>query len=73
MLGPASWSTARKARRDDPGDIWTGGEPIYIDSIAPALRSVAQLVRAPVSKTGGWGFESLHSCQVGVQPTSSAA
>src|SRR5258708_7453297 len=27
-------------------------------------RSVAQLVRAPVSKTGGWGFESLHSCQL---------
>src|SRR3954453_5900718 len=26
-------------------------------------RSVAQLARAPVSKTGGWGFESLHSCQ----------
>ena len=26
-------------------------------------RSVAQLVRAPVSKTGGCGFESLHSCQ----------
>jgi hypothetical protein len=21
------------------------------------------LARAPVSKTGGWGFESLHSCQ----------
>jgi hypothetical protein len=23
------------------------------------------MARAPVSKTGGWGFESLHSCQVG--------
>ena len=21
------------------------------------------MARAPVSKTGGWGFESLHSCQ----------
>ena len=30
---------------------------------AAARRSVAQLARAPVSKTGGWGFESLHSCQ----------
>jgi hypothetical protein len=20
------------------------------------------MARAPVSKTGGWGFESLHSC-----------
>ena len=28
-----------------------------------SARSVAQLARAPVSKTGGWGFESLHSCQ----------
>ena len=24
------------------------------------------MARAPVSKTGGWGFESLHSCQVGI-------
>ncbi len=23
------------------------------------------MARAPVSKTGGWGFESLHSCQGG--------
>src|SRR5580698_7862032 len=27
------------------------------------------MARAPVSKTGGWGFESLHSCQVGRQPS----
>ena len=26
-------------------------------------RSVAQLARAPVFKTRGWGFDSLHSCQ----------
>jgi hypothetical protein len=24
------------------------------------------MARAPVSKTGGWGFESLHSCQASV-------
>jgi hypothetical protein len=31
---------------------------------APAhCRGVAQLARAPVSKTGGWGFETLHPCQ----------
>jgi tripartite-type tricarboxylate transporter receptor subunit TctC len=24
------------------------------------------MARAPVSKTGGWGFESLHSCQAKV-------
>ena len=28
-----------------------------------ARRGVAQLARAPVSKTGGWGFETLHPCQ----------
>ena len=22
------------------------------------------MARAPVSKTGGWGFESLHSCHL---------
>ena len=25
----------------------------------------SKLVRAPVSKTGGWGFESLHPCSCG--------
>lgn len=35
-------------------------------------RSVAQLVRAPVSKTGGWGFESLHSCHSRRQPAREA-
>jgi hypothetical protein len=33
-----------------PGQAWAG-------------RGVAQLARAPVSKTGGWGFETLHPCQ----------
>jgi preprotein translocase subunit SecE len=28
-------------------------------------RGVAQLARAPVSKTGGWGFETLRPCQAG--------
>jgi hypothetical protein len=26
------------------------------------------MARAPVSKTGGWGFESLHSCQASFGP-----
>ena len=26
------------------------------------------MARAPVSKTGGWGFESLHSCHAQVLP-----
>src|SRR5580693_4683599 len=29
------------------------------------LRAVAQLARVPVSKTGGWGFESLLPCEYG--------
>ena len=29
------------------------------------FRSVAQLARASVSKTEGWGFETLHSCHEG--------
>src|SRR5215467_10573096 len=28
-------------------------------------RAVAQLARVPVSKTGGWGFESLLPCEYG--------
>ena len=40
-------------RRADEGDAAQDGA---------GDRSVAQLARAPVSKTGGWGFESLHSC-----------
>ena len=31
--------------------------------VGPSCRGVAQLARAPVSKTGGWGFETLHPCQ----------
>jgi hypothetical protein len=32
------------------------------------LRAVAQLARVPVSKTGGWGFESLLPCEYGPRP-----
>ena len=39
--------------------IQVAGSPPPVDR----RRSVAQSARAPVSKTGGWGFESLHSCQ----------
>jgi hypothetical protein len=28
------------------------------------------MARAPVSKTGGWGFEPLHSCQPAKAPAS---
>ena len=37
---------------------WLSGDALC----ALACRSVAQLARAPVSKTGGCGFDSLHSC-----------
>ena len=43
------------------------GPPQALEKAASGFkvsRSVAQLARAPVSKTGGWGFESLHSCQL---------
>ena len=38
-----------------------------VDGSIPSLaigesRSVAQFGRAPVSKTGGWGFDSLRAC-----------
>ncbi len=43
-----------------------GCQNLHRDTIPEPVgwRSVAQSARAPVSKTGGWGFESLHSCHV---------
>ena len=32
-------------------------------SAASLPEECSSMARAPVSKTGGWGFESLHSCQ----------
>src|SRR5579871_5220388 len=34
-------------------------------AVARSNRAVAQLARVPVSKTGGWGFESLLPCEFG--------
>lgn len=31
-------------------------------ALSVRCRPVAQLARAPVSKTGGWGFDSLQAC-----------
>ena len=75
MKGPARINRAdvlmtvtdNRPFRGNLAAVWTIGRLIYIDSAVTAPRSVAQLVRAPVSKTGGWGFESLHSCQPGGQ------
>ncbi len=38
------------------------GSLILCDPANPR-RGVARIGRAPVSKTGGWGFESLRPCQ----------
>ena len=54
----------RHAARSDPR--------CYPGNAAPApgaRRAVAQLAEHPVSKTGGWGFESLLPCSVPVRPT----
>src|SRR5215467_8811856 len=36
--------------------------------VEPPHRAVAQLARVPVSKTGGWGFESLLPCELARNP-----
>ena len=33
----------------------------------PSLQECSSIGRAPVSKTGGWGFEPLHSCHYNVK------
>src|ERR671919_2675913 len=38
--------------------LWAGPA----EARSPIQRAVAQFGRAPVSKTGGWGFESLRPC-----------
>ena len=38
-----------------------------IGSPYPLPEECSSMARAPVSKTGGWGFESLHSCQAGIR------
>ena len=45
------------------GRGWWTGDPGRAAGLQPVRwRSVAQSARAPVSKTGGWGVGSLHSC-----------
>ena len=59
----------RRRRRRHPSSSslgpWSGRRLRRAGFRRRRSRSVAQLARAPVSKTGGWGFESLHSCQPG--------
>ena len=59
----ARYLQSRLGGSSSPGDGARFG-PLY----TRPRRSVAQLARAPVSKTGGWGFESLHSCHAQVLP-----
>jgi hypothetical protein len=40
----------------------TAADPYMVRRIR-FTEECSSMARAPVSKTGGWGFESLHSCQ----------
>ena len=43
------------------------GERIHNERLITDFRPVAQFGRAAVSKTAGWGFDSLLACQIGAQ------
>ena len=63
---PRSWPTEPPSWSSRPDGSYRRtciAAPVHAPLARAARRSVAQLARAPVSKTGGWGFESLHSCQ----------
>src|SRR4051794_15070908 len=49
------------------------GRPRASKTRGPAPRRVAQLGRAPVSKTGGWGFKSLRACKEQHEPRDEAS
>jgi hypothetical protein len=44
---------------------WVVGACLAAEGRTDSQRAVAQLARVPVSKTGGWGFESLLPCECG--------
>ena len=44
------------------GEVWEGA----VGAPSHGNRRVALTARAPDSKSGGWGFESLHACQIAV-------
>src|SRR4051794_33175820 len=72
-IPPATGGTIRPPRppgdrRFDGGTVqtytaWTGSPAAGRGSMPWMHRAVAQLARVPVSKTGGWGFESLLPCE----------
>ncbi len=51
------------ARLACPPSLTAGPLPRFYDACTAARRGVAQLARAPVSKTGGCGFDPLRPCQ----------
>ena len=57
-------ATTRQLKEAQPNPtLDIGALPAFLRRLP--CRGVAQLARAPVSKTGGWGFETLHPCHLG--------
>jgi hypothetical protein len=56
-LGKGSGLALARLFMHEQGLRRTFGPPL------PLPEECSSIGRAPVSKTGGWGFESLHSCQ----------
>ena len=71
---PGIWGRRSPTRPDRDAAARAGltlraARSFYGPCMAPRrrpCRGVAQLARAPVSKTGGWGFETLHPCPSGI-------
>jgi hypothetical protein len=60
---PASASCRMALTFPAPHSFYAFPGPLHRSDAGGYGRGVAQLARAPVSKTGGWGFETLHPCQ----------
>src|SRR5438270_438817 len=56
LHGPTAVVSLRQRARDCRA---AAGKHSAGDTVSNTHRAVAQLARVPVSKTGGWGFESL--------------
>src|SRR5205823_13459028 len=73
-----TWGNASTSRRTFRGVFrplsrgYTGSPEGLETSGTGRRRRVAQLGRAPVSKTGGWGFKSLRACKGAHEPTDEA-
>src|SRR5215469_7904129 len=61
-----NWAVRRLGRRHVHFWFWWCVHQWPVHARASRHRAVAQLARVPVSKTGGWGFESLLPCEYGL-------